>query len=136
MLNVGQLVRERHGREALVVGFTTYAGTVTAASAWGGPAERKRVRRALAGSWEDLFHALGMSRVLLDPTGFEGRRLERAIGVVYRPETERLLHYFEARIADQFDRVVHVDETSALEPLERTSTWEDGELPETYPWAV
>jgi erythromycin esterase-like protein len=136
VLNVGQLVRERHGREALVVGFTTYAGTVTAASAWGGPAERKRVRRALAGSWEDLFHALGMSRVLLDPTGFEGRRLERAIGVVYRPETERLLHYFEARIADQFDRVVHVDETSALEPLERTSTWEDGELPETYPWAV
>jgi erythromycin esterase-like protein len=62
--------------------------------------------------------------------------LERAIGVVYRPETERISHYFHARIADQFDAVIHVDETHAAEPLERTSQWEDGELPETYPWGV
>ena len=135
-LNIGQLVRERHGLEALVVGFTTYAGTVTAASDWGGPAERKRVRRALGGSWEALFHELGAERFLLDPTGLEGRRLERAIGVVYRPETERLSHYFHARLADQFDAVVHLDETRAVEPLELTSEWEAGELPETYPWAV
>jgi erythromycin esterase-like protein len=134
--NIGQLVRTRHGREALVVGFTTYTGTVTAASDWGRPAERKRVRRALSGSWEALFHEAEVPRFLLDPTRFEGRRLERAIGVVYRPETERLSHYFHARLADQFDAVVHLDETRAVEPLELTSEWEAGELPETYPWAV
>jgi erythromycin esterase-like protein len=135
-LNVGQLVRTRHGRDALVVGFTTYTGTVTAASDWGGSAERKRVRPALNGSWEALFHEADVRRSLLDPSRFEGRRLERAIGVVYRPATERLSHYFHARLADQFDAVVHLDETSAVEPLEVTSEWEAGELPETYPSAV
>jgi erythromycin esterase-like protein len=134
--NIGQLVRERHGRDALLVGFTTYAGTVTAASDWGAPAERKRVRRALAGSWEELFHQTGVPRFLLDTEWLDGRRLERAIGVVYRPETERLSHYFDARLASQFDMVIHLDETHAVEPLERTSDWEAGELPETYPWAV
>lgn len=64
------------------------------------------------------------------------RRLERAIGVIYRPETERLSHYFEARLPDQFDAVIHLDETSALEPLEPSSEWEHGELPETYPSAL
>jgi erythromycin esterase-like protein len=63
-------------------------------------------------------------------------RLERAIGVVYRPQTERQSHYFRARVADQFDAVVHVDETRAVEPLERTARWEEGEVPETYPFAV
>jgi erythromycin esterase-like protein len=135
-LNMGQLVRERHRCEALLVGLTTYEGTVTAASGWGGPAERRRVRPALAGSWEELLHATGESRFLLMPDALEGRRLERAIGVIYRPETERLSHYFEARLADQFDAVIHLDETHALEPLERTSAWEAGELPETYPFAV
>jgi erythromycin esterase-like protein/predicted phosphoribosyltransferase len=132
-LNVGQLVRERHGDAALLVGFTTYTGTVTAASNWGGPAERKQVRRALPGSWEQLFHDEGTPAFLLDAHGVHGRRLERAIGVVYRPETERISHYFHARLADQFDAVVHLDETHAVEPLERTSEWETGELPETYP---
>jgi erythromycin esterase-like protein/predicted phosphoribosyltransferase len=135
-LNVGQLVRERHGGDALLVGFTTYTGTVTAASDWGGPAERKYVRRALPGSWEELFHEQGASAVLLDAADLHGRRLERAIGVVYRPETERISHYFHARMADQFDAVIHLDETHALEPLERTSVWERAELPETYPWGV
>jgi erythromycin esterase-like protein len=74
--------------------------------------------------------------VVLAPPELEGSRLERAIGVIYRPETERLSHYFDARLAEQFDAVIHIDETSALEPLERTSEWEVGELPETYPWAV
>jgi erythromycin esterase-like protein len=134
-LNLGQVVRERHAGESLAVGFTTYAGTVTAASDWGAPAERKRVRRALPGSWEELFHARGLPRFLLaEPV--KGRRLERAIGVVYRPETERVSHYFHARLADQFDAVVHIDQTNAVEPLERTSEWEAGELPETYPWGV
>jgi erythromycin esterase-like protein len=66
----------------------------------------------------------------------DGRRLERAIGVIYRPDTERVSHYFNARIAGQFDTVIHLDETHAVEPLEPTSEWEAGELPETYPWAV
>jgi erythromycin esterase-like protein len=134
--NLGQLVRQRHPGEASLVGFTTYSGTVTAASDWGEVAERKRVRRALDGSWESLFHGTGVPRFVLDPEQLESVRLERAIGVIYRPETERLSHYFHARLAQQFDAVIHIDETSAVEPLERTSEWEAGELPETYPWAV
>ena len=63
-------------------------------------------------------------------------RLERAIGVIYRPQTERQSHYFRARIADQFDALIHLDETHAVEPLERTASWEEGEPPETYPFAV
>lgn len=94
------------------------------------------MRRALAGSWEELFHLLGDGRFLVRPAALPGERLERAIGVIYRPETERISHYFDARIADQFDAVIHFDETHALEPLELTSEWESGELPETYPWAV
>jgi erythromycin esterase-like protein len=135
-LNIGQLVRERHRRDAFLIGFTTFTGTVTAASDWGGPAERKRVRRSLDGSWEKLFHESGWPRFVLAPEGLGGTRLERAIGVVYRPETERLSHYFDAELRRQFDVVIHIDETQAVEPLELTSEWEAGELPETYPWAV
>jgi erythromycin esterase-like protein len=139
-VNVGQLVRERYGHEALLVGFTTYAGTVTAASDWGEPAERKTVRPAVFGSYKSVFHASGLLNALLD---FRDRgaaalalatpRLERAIGVVYRPETERQSHYFEATLSRQFDLVLHYDRTRAVEPLERTALWERGELPETYP---
>jgi erythromycin esterase-like protein/predicted phosphoribosyltransferase len=135
-LNLGQLVREKHGDDVLLVGFTTYSGTVTAASDWGGAAERKRVRRALPGSWEELLHERELDRFWIDPRELAGRRLERAIGVIYRPETERASHYFLARLADQFDAVIHIDETHALEPLERTSEWKAGELPDTYPWGV
>ncbi|MEN3370327.1 MAG: hypothetical protein V7609_2470 [Verrucomicrobiota bacterium] len=142
-LNVGQLVRERLDRHSFAIGFTTYSGTVTAASDWGEPAERKRVRPALAGSYEALFHAAGFSRFWIDLRErseaidvLRDDRLERAIGVIYRPETERLSHYFEARLPDQFDAVIHLDETYALEPLERTSGWDRGELPETYPSAL
>jgi erythromycin esterase-like protein/predicted phosphoribosyltransferase len=135
-LNLGQLVREHHGAAALLVGFTTYDGTVTAASDWGGPAERKRVRPALPGSWEEYFHGRGAARFLLEPKGMDGRRLERAIGVIYRPATERHSHYFQARLADQFDAVIHLERTTAVEPLQRTSQWEAGELPDTFPWGV
>jgi erythromycin esterase-like protein len=135
-LNVGQLVREQHMQETMLIGFTTHAGTVTAAQDWGGRAERRAVRPAMAGSWEDLFHQQGLPEFLLEPEGLRGRRLERAIGVIYRPETERQSHYFNARISEQFDAVIHLDETHAVEPLERTSEWETGELPETYPWGV
>jgi erythromycin esterase-like protein len=141
-LNVGQLVRERYGKAATLVGFTTYDGTVTAASNWDGPAERKRVRPALDGSYEDLFHATNIPNFLLQVrgatwlSGVLKERLERAIGVIYSPETERISHYFHVRLADQFDAVIHMDHTRAVEPLERTAQWEEGELPETYPFAV
>ncbi|MGZ4419144.1 MAG: erythromycin esterase family protein [Gaiellaceae bacterium] len=135
-LNVGQISRQHYGHETLLIGFTTYTGTVTAASEWGGTAERKHVRPALRGSWEAFFHEKGEPRFLLDPRRLAGGRLERAIGVIYRPETERLSHYFQARLREQFDAIIHIDETHANEPLERTSVWEKGELPETYPWAV
>ena len=142
-LNVGQLVRERYGREAAIVGFTTYAGTVTAASDWDAPAERKIVRPALPQSYEWLFHQTTPPNFLLVTRESEelaetlrAERLERAIGVIYRPETERLSHYFRARLPDQFDAVMHFDRTRAVEPLERTAQWEAGELPETYPYGL
>ena len=142
-LNVGQLIRERYGREAVLVGFTTHHGTVTAASDWEGVAERKRVRPALAGSYEAMFHAAQPTRFLLTwreadtaTEGLRDPRLERAIGVIYRPETERMSHYFRARLPDQFDAVLHFDETRAVEPLEYTAAWEAGEVPETFPLKV
>jgi erythromycin esterase-like protein len=139
-LNVGQLMRQKFATDALLVGFTTFTGTVTAASAWDGPAHRKHVRPALADSYERIFHEVGVPRFLLNLRGdsalwsaLEGPHLERAIGVLYLPETERQSHYFQARLSDQFDFVLHFDETRAVEPLERTALWEDGELAETYP---
>jgi erythromycin esterase-like protein len=137
-VSVGQLVRERFGSgTAFIVGFTTYRGSVTAASRWGGEAERKRLRDALPGSWEELLHEqAGRPAFVVDTRELEGRGLQRAVGVIYRPETERLSHYFDACVADQFDALVHIDETQALEPLQRMSRWEAGELPETYPHGV
>ncbi len=144
-LNIGQLVRERHGREAVLVGFSTYTGTVTAASDWGAPLERKRVRPALQDSYEALFHQAGLSNFLLPShndskaaNALHGPRLERAIGVIYLPKSERISHYFQARLPEQFDAVLHFDETLAIEPLDRTTQWEVGEteIPETYPSAL
>ena len=139
-INIGQLARERHPGEARLIGFSTYTGTVTAASQWGGPAERKRVRPALTESYEGLFHRTGASKFLLllhDLAEAAGAlrepRLQRAIGVVYLPGTERVSHYFHARLPSQFDAIMHLDQTRALEPLERMATWERGEFPETYP---
>ena len=140
---IGQLARERHPGDAILIGFTTHAGTVTAASDWGGPAERKQVRPALPGSYEALFHEVEVPRfslVLRDLGELTGAlhepRLHRAIGVIYRPETERMSHYLHARLPLQFDAVVHVDQTRAVEALERTAEWERGEAPETYPTGV
>jgi erythromycin esterase-like protein len=137
-VNLGQLVRERRPGRALIVGFSTFEGTVTAASDWDGAAERKRVRRALPGSWEARFHELEHDElaVLAGEPELRERRLQRAIGVIYRPESERQSHYLEACPAEQFDVLVHLDETRALEPLERESEWEAGELPDTYPSAL
>jgi erythromycin esterase-like protein len=141
-LNVGQLVRQRYGSKAVLIGFTTYAGTVTAASDWDGPAERKRVRPALPGSYERLFHEVELRNFVIDLHNSEVSqvlrepRLERAIGVIYLPQTERQSHYFDARLSDQFDAVIHLDETQALEPLERYALWETGEPPETFPTGI
>ena len=140
-LNVGQLVRERHGGDCRLIGFTTFTGTVTAADDWGGPAERKRVRPALRNSYEHLFHdAHEKTFAVANPSPatelLRRPRLERAIGVIYRPRTERQSHYFQARLSDQFDAVIHVDETRAVEPLERTARWDEGEVPETFPYAL
>lgn len=136
---VGQLARERYGSDACaLVGFTTYTGTVTAASEWDGPAERKRVRPALADSFETIFHRTGVPRFYLPLTGEIGQmlrrpRLQRAIGVLYLPQSERASHYFECRLSDQFDAIVHIDQTHALEPLDPTSEWVAGEQA-TYPF--
>ena len=142
-LNVGQLVRQRHAADSTLIGFTTYGGTVTAASEWDGPAERKLVRPALPDSYESLFHETGLRNFLIDLgtstpalAGLRHPRLQRAIGVIYRPDTERLSHYFHAALPSQFDVVLHYDITRAVEPLERTALWSRGEAPETYPSAL
>ena len=140
-LNLGQLVRRAHGEAARLIGFTTHTGTVTAASNWDEPAERKRIRPSLPASYERLFHDVGVSQFLLllnerdTRHALQPTRLERAIGVIYRPDSERISHYFRARLPDQFDALFHIDETHALEPLEPWSI-DEVDLPETYPSAL
>ncbi|WP_431112708.1 erythromycin esterase family protein [Variovorax paradoxus] len=139
-LNVGQLVRERQGRDAVLVGFTTHTGTVMAASDWGAPAERKHVVPSRPDSYEWLLHETGLERFMLPLRG-EGshffalreQRLERAIGVIYRPETERQSHYFFARLPVQFDALLHIDRTHTVEPLDRGAATDSAGVPETYP---
>lgn len=141
-LNLGQLVRQEHPNDSVLIGFTTYGGTVTAADTWGGPAKQKQVTPALPGSVEDLFHRSGDDRFMVrtdhpaTAAALKPELLERAIGVIYRPETERQSHYFLARVADQFDAVIHIDDTHALEPLERAPIEEEAEVPATFPEAV
>lgn len=138
--NVGQLVRERVGSEAFLIGFSTYSGSVTAASDWGEAGEHRRVRPGLGGSYEELFHSTGIPRFWLDLREQNGAtdllkksRLQRAIGVIYAAATERWSHYFHARVAEQFDVMIHLDETTALHPLEKSGTRVTGELPDTFP---
>jgi erythromycin esterase-like protein len=142
-LNVGQLLRQKYGSETVLVGFTTYTGTVTAATEWDDPGERKRVRPALPDSYELGFHETGIPRFFLDlrngarTSGLLAKpRLERAIGVIYRPETERVSHYFRADMREQFDGVFHFDETRAVEPLEKPEGWHEPEPPETFPTGI
>ena len=123
-VTLGQLLRERHPGEVALVGFTTYDGTVLVADDWDEPAHREQVRPGLPNSWEALFHDAELPRCMMTAAalrravGAEVDRLERSIGVVYRPEAERHSHYRAARIADQFDVIVHVDRTRAVEPLD------------------
>ncbi|GAB3428299.1 erythromycin esterase family protein [Massilia solisilvae] len=141
--NVGELVRGAYGDDARLIGFSTYDGWVTAASEWDGPAERKRVRPGMPDSYEEVLHRVGMPRFFL-ALNTSGRardalmksRLERAIGVIYLPRTERQSHYFSAEMPRQFDAVIHIDTTTAVQPLDPTSGWHTGEPPETYPEGV
>ncbi|MGZ5206231.1 MAG: erythromycin esterase family protein, partial [Caldimonas sp.] len=118
-------------------------GTVTAANDWDAEHEKKRVSPGLDGSYELLFHQVAIARFALVLRGNDALaqvlaapRLQRAIGVIYRPETERQSHYFRTRLPRQFDAVVHIDQTHALEPLDRIEPHTEGEAPETYPSGV
>lgn len=139
-LNLGQLVREQFAGQAVSIGFTTYDGTVTAASEWDAPAERKSVRPAHPKSYEALFHQVDVPNFFLNlrddakvAAMLGESRLERAIGVIYRPDTELVSHYFHARLPEQFDGILHYDRTRAVEPLERSVEWVAGEVEETFP---
>lgn len=140
--NVGQLVRQRFGADnALLVGFTTHTGYVSAAQDWDGPVEHRWVRPSLEGSYERLFHDSGLDRFYLPLANeriepLQEILLERAIGVIYRPETERQSHYFQASLPHQFDAIFHIDETSAVEPFEKGDLWRPEVIPETYPFGV
>jgi erythromycin esterase-like protein len=137
--NIGQLLREDVGPDkVLLVGFTTYTGHVTAAHDWDRPPERRWVRPAHQDSYEHLLHATRLDRFFLPMQGevvraLDGPLLERAIGVIYRPETELASHYFSAMLPAQFDAVFHLDETTAVEPLEVHEQWIRHEPPETWP---
>ena len=140
--NIGELCRKEFGADAYLVGFGTNRGTVAAASEWDGPMEVKKVRPALPDSYEQLCHATGHARFMLclrrrgDLCGLKGlgkERLERAIGVIYRPETELASHYFQANLPQQFDEYIWFDETHAVTPL---STAKMKGLPDTYPFGT
>lgn len=138
--NIGALTRRRYGDAAVAVGFSTYAGSVTAASDWHAPEEHKSIVPARPDSYECIFHELGVPRFWLglrahrpQLDGLPPQARERAIGVIYRPETELQSHYFHARIIEQFDAIFHFDVTRAVQPLERSPLWREGEPPEAYP---
>lgn len=141
-LNIGQLAREAFGEGAYTIGFGTHHGTVAAASNWDEPMQRMRVRPSHPDSYERLCHDTGLGGFLLPlrhPAVPEVRdellapRLERAIGVIYRPESEIVSHCFHAALPAQFDEYVWIDETSAVRPLQ---AHEEMGVPETYPFAL
>jgi len=141
-LNLGQLVRERFGDRAYSIGFGTDHGTVAAASEWDGPMEFKEIRPAHADSYEHLCHASGVPAFMLPlraphrlgvRTALLAPRLERAIGVIYRPATELVSHYFEATLPLQFDEWIWIDETTAVGAAGAATA---SAMPETYPFGL
>ena len=139
-LNVGQLMRQKYPSEVFLLGFTTYSGYVTAASEWGAMTERKAVNPGLEASYEGLFHEVGLSRfmyIIKNNMALQKvlplRKLQRAIGVVYLPQSERRSHYFYTDLANQFDALIHIDTSNALKPLEKLTTFPEHEAPETFP---
>ena len=140
--NVGQLVREKFKDQCVNLGFTTYTGTVTATSNWDEPAQLKQVNNGMKNSYEKLFHETEIPNFFLNLRNEEIKKvfneplLERAIGVIYRPATERVSHYFYADLPNQFDGVIHFDTTRAVEPLDKAAGWSSTDLPETFPEGV
>jgi len=140
--NVGQLVRENFPHETVNIGFTTYNGSVTAATNWDEPARLKKVRDGHPDSYERVFQESGRSCFFLDLSkpavakALSTPMLERAIGVIYRPETERVSHYFYADLPRQFNAVIHFDRTRAVKPLDPVSSWTHEDVPETYPEGI
>jgi len=122
-VNIGQLVREQHS-QTYSIGFSTFDGFVTAANNWDEPSETKVIVPGLHGSYEDLFHQIQYKNFMLHLANHELEhylklpRLQRAIGVIYRPETERLSHYFFTHLPYQFNSLIHFDRTSAVKPLD------------------
>ena len=139
-VNIGQLIRERYGASSFLIGFSTYDGTVTAASEWDGAAEKKIIRRAVFESYEHLFHDTGIKNFMLllrNNTDLASHlhlnRLQRAIGVLYLPHTELHSHYFYSHLPEQYDVLVHFDTTHALHALDDAVLWHQGEAFEAYP---
>lgn len=141
-LSLGQIVRRRHVGKSLLVGVTTFGGSITAASQWGGPAARHRLTDAIEASYEGLFHRARATEFWLSLreakdgsalAGLAAPRLQRAVGVLYKSDSERQSHYFRSDLREQFDAVIHLDHTRALEPLERESTWDHAGPPTTFP---
>jgi len=140
-LNIGQLAKEHYGPNAILIGFTTYKGTVRAAAAWGDLPQIFTVPPALEESYEALFHTVGVERFFInfqEETGARelfrnSRYLHRAIGVVYRPQTERASHYYHSNLSYQYDGVMHIDTSHALEALHLVTPKTLKDLPETYP---
>lgn len=142
-INLGQLARELYGEDAFLLGFTTHDGTVTAASDWDGETERKTIRPSLQDSIERLLHDVAIPSFFLPIRGNDAVAdalpdglLERAIGVIYLPESERVSHYFQVNVAAQFDALFHIDRTHALQPLDEAPAWRHDEVPDTYPSGI
>ena len=140
--NIGQLCRQWWGEQAVLIGFSTDRGQVAAADDWGGDMRLKQVRPSMPGSWERTFLDAGVPCSLTDwrndPALAEAlaeTRLERAIGVIYRPETERYSHYFDARLSQQFDALVWFEETTAVDALPAPPD-DSHDAPETWPFGV
>jgi protein-L-isoaspartate(D-aspartate) O-methyltransferase len=140
--NIGQLVRQKYGVLAYNIGFGTDHGTVAAASEWGGPMEVKQVQPSHIDSYEYVCHQVNTDNFLLPLRNplqeithkrLLSERLERAIGVIYRPETELQSHYFYASLPRQFDEYIWFDETRAVEPLPRKTT---RGMPDTFPFGL
>lgn len=141
--NIGQLVKAKYGKSALLVGASTSRGTVTAADDWDGPEQTKKIIKPFPGSYENVFHHVNHKKFMLDlrasneaVDGLMEPRLQRAIGVIYRPETERQSHYFMSCLPQQFDFLFHYDETNAVEPLKTVVYSHKGEMDETYPYGL
>jgi protein-L-isoaspartate(D-aspartate) O-methyltransferase len=140
--NIGELCRKEFGDKVYSIGFGTHSGHVAAASDWGGPMGIKAVLPSRQDSYERMFHDTGVGRFFLPMREKSSRnvakalmkpRLERAIGVIYRPDTELASHYFQAVLPQQFDEYIWFDETSAVSPFE---TLELAGLPDTYPFGL